>query len=214
MYTKVKQAALEKLAFDVKKHRYTYSGAVVPSVTQVLDHIMPPFFAPADVLEAARVRGTLVHYLTEVFDAGDDWHTPAKDCDLYQYIRAWEAFKQENQVSILESEQKVFHSKILYAGTFDRLISAPHFWNGEATLLDIKTGHYMPEYALQTAAYVAAYNEGRTAKHHVKHRLIAVLGPTGSYTLFPLEDRELGADFQTFLAGLTLASWRLKHGKP
>lgn len=207
-YTKTKEEALTRLTFRASDHRYTLDGMVIPSVTQVLDVISAFAGVPDHLMADARLRGTLVHKLTEVADRGEPWEDDARETVLFEYIEAWEMFKRDCRVVLIESEQRVFHTKYRYSGTFDRIVEM----DGKKYILDIKTGEVHPEYAVQTAAYVYAYNEGRPVKEHLKERLCVVLKPNGRYHAESFDVRELASDFQTFTAALTITSWRLRNG--
>lgn len=205
MYSQTKQKALSKLTFDPGKHKYTQSGLLIPSVTTVINELMPFQNMPQEVLREARERGTKVHELTCIMDADPGIITAEEDKLWGGYLDAWEAFKQETAFRILESEQRVYHTKYLYAGTFDRI----GILEGKLGVLDIKTGMLYPEYALQTAAYLEAINEGRQ-EDKIKGRYSLQLKPDGKYKLSEYKDK---ADFHVFLATLTLYNWRIMNGR-
>ena len=192
--------------FDPVKHRYTKGGLVIPSVTQVIDPLVS-FYAPAEVLEAARVRGTLVHSLTAGIDMDlmslEDALEDAEKCDLVGYIKAWEAFKRDVGDSFWEVETKVYSERYNYAGTLDRVM---YLRGIGSTVVDIKTGGLMPEYALQTAAYAQAYSEHADERAlPIKRRMVVQLRSDGSYNTCTHANK---LDLPAFIAALTLKQWR------
>lgn len=208
--TKAKDAALTRLQFKSANHQYVLDGMVIPSVTQVLDLLSPFDHVPPQMLEEARLRGTLVHKLTEVADRGEPWQDDADETALSGYIEAWEAFKRENSVVILASEQRVYHTKYRYAGTFDRVVTLGT--SLVPVVLDIKSGDLHNEYALQTAAYAYAFNEGRTKAEHILDRVAVALQPNGKWKMDYYPHKNMLSDFQVFLAALTITTWRMQNG--
>ena len=207
-YSATKQKAMAELRFKPAGHRYTASGLVVPSVTQVVDtQINAFYFVPESVRQDALQRGTLVHKLTEIHDKAPDRYEgmayEVEKSGLLGYVLAWEKFKRERMDAILETEQLVYHTKYRYAGTLDRVMLI----DGLVTVVEIKTGGIYPEYAWQTAAYLAAYNEGQTGVKAEK-RLVVTLQPDGKYA--PTEHKEK-ADFEAFLAAITMMNWRARY---
>ena len=209
-YAIAKQAELDALQFRASDHKYTLRGVVVPSVTQALDSLNPNGWWPSDKLEEARLRGTLVHKLTEIADQGGDWYEDAVETQLVDYIHAWEAFKQDFKVTILESEQRVYHTKYRYSGTFDRILkisltSSPY-------VVDIKTGEEHSQYAIQLAAYVKAATEMQQSRYHLEHRAVVQLNNDATYKFIEYPTKDLNQDFEVFLAALTIHNWRARHG--
>lgn len=212
IYTAVKDVYMAALKFNDKLHRYTYSGSVIPGVSSIIAPLEPFGNLPADIRQAALQRGTLVHRLTEEWDAAgmiDDWDDVEK-AGLDGYLIAWEAFKQNSGLEILESEQRVFHTKFRYAGTFDRIVRI----GSEIGILDIKTGGLVPAYRLQTAAYLEAAREGAistlTGAHLPTKRWVVSLKDDGRYIF---EQHDDPADFEVFVAALTIAQWQMRNIK-
>lgn len=215
--TVTKTAATEDgpLTFDAEKHLYRLNGFPVPSVTQVIEPLLPYHGLPPEVREKALLRGTIVHQLTEVIDRGDwslDWEDDAMKAGLYGYVEAWFKFLQDTDVFIEEMECRVYSVGRRFAGTLDRVIrlDGPE---GVPGILDIKTGDLSPEYALQTAAYQFAWNEAwgrRRVKYEVPKRYVIQLKETGRYSLKEHTD---SSDITAFLGALKVAEWRMQHGK-
>jgi hypothetical protein len=145
------------LTFDAARHAYTLDGAPVRSVTQLLALVGLVNFddVPPSILDAARVRGTVVHQAVHY------WND--QDLDLVEfratfpqyvgYLSSWLALCATGRLSTVLCEHRVAHTSPRFAGTFDWL----GLFDGEATLLDFATG--APEDAakhLQLAAYTLA----------------------------------------------------------
>ena len=203
---KEKQAAIARLRFSPSRHVYTLDGMRIPSVTQVIDPLMPFDRIPLEVRREALLRGELVHKLTELWDKmvalPEDILEEAKSGGLLGYVHAWAKFEREMSVEILACEVRVYHMAYRYAGTLDRIARL----NGEIALLEIKTGALQPEYQLQTAAYMEAYNEGDSNK--IRARFVVQLAEDGAYHVKQHKDK---ADFDVFKAALTIQNWRLRY---
>lgn len=208
-YSKAKQDVLAKLRFKAQGHIYSLDRMRIPSVTQIIDPLLPYASLPREIREAALIRGDIVHKLTALADQGKPWEDGAAidAADMAGYLFAWESFKHTTECRIVATEQRVYHRTYRYAGTLDRLVILGD--DPSVAVLEIKTGELMPEYALQTAAYLHAVNDGRArGEPPVERRYVVQLMPTGKF--HPLEHRERG-DFQVFLAALTIQSWRMRY---
>jgi hypothetical protein len=92
------------LQFNPVTHTYAWGGQHVPSVTQILRPLVDYSSIPEHVLEIARDRGTRVHKATELDDAGTlDMDSVTED--IAGYLRAWQQFKRDRGVVVLESEK-------------------------------------------------------------------------------------------------------------
>ncbi len=144
------------LTFYPESHVYELDGVRVPSVTGILKASGLIDFSkiPSAVLEAARLRGTLVHaaihyYNDRDFDVDEfsrDWPTYAP------YLQAWISFCEQRKFTPVLNEHRVASRRYQVAGTLDCL----GILDGVAVLLDFATGR--PEDCskdLQTSAYLA-----------------------------------------------------------
>lgn len=145
---------------------YDEAGNFVPSVTTILEAYPKDahFFkwlkevgSDADAIrdEAGR-RGSVVHQLTEQYDAGEEVSLLNMDGNLQYKMLEWSMFERYVEFSerfkpeILMSEQNFVSSFLGYAGTLDRVIKM----NGKTYLIDIKTSNVIhDQYWLQLAAY-------------------------------------------------------------
>lgn len=212
-YEPIKAEMMRELAMS-DEHRYTKSGIIVPGVTSAISDLMPFGNMPNSIRDAAFQRGTLVHKLTEMADIGEYFGTALEDnaveAGLNGYIDAWWAFRSDYEVDILQSEQRVMNVRHWYAGTFDRIVKIKIDGVFRIAVLDIKTGAPVPAYALQTAAYLAAYLEGQLDTSNIPDaRCVVQLKENGQYHFEEHKDK---TDFGVFAAQLTINNWRLKHG--
>lgn len=210
-YTVAKQTKLDDLRFDAAKHRYSWRGIPILGVTTILDDMLNFSGVPRDLLIEAQERGTMVHHLTELMDTGEDKGTVPGDWS--GYMQAWDKFKQETGFEVFEIEQKVFSAQHLFAGTLDRTGKMRKHREPSKrdalSVVDIKTGMMYPTYALQTAAYQAAANEGRLGER-ITERLGVQLKPDGTYHIEEYTDR---FDIQVFLSQIVVYSWKVTHGR-
>ena len=177
-----------------------------PRVTQILkeaglvnlDHINQ------DILNRASAFGTAVHEACRLYDL-DDLNENTLDPALRPYLNAWIKFKKDSLLENIQIEQSVISKRYQYRGTPDRI----SLFKGKITVIDIKTGQIYPSAAIQTAAYLEAYNSGKSRIEKAKERLVIQLCKDGLYRLAP--DKFFSkSDFSVFLATLTIRNWRQK----
>lgn len=163
--------------YDRATHRYFIDGEEVPSVTRILKLAG---LATADArwyTDDARERGTLVHAVTELVDAGrwTDAHAALGPDDIAAgRIDAYRKFLAEQDVEILASEQQVYCAQFKYAGTFDRVLRLRR--TGAVYLVDFKPNP-APWHGTQLAGY------GRILG--IDKRAALYLRPNGRYKFQP-----------------------------
>lgn len=198
--TPVNTLASTQLVFDPIKHKYTYQGEVIPSVTQILKHagIVDYSFIAPDVLAAAMERGSHVHLATQYLDEGDldqDGLDPA----IIGYLKAYERFKYDSGFVPDKIEEQIINLQYKYAGTIDRTGAL----NGKQNiLLDIKTGSIPAWTGIQLAAYAAGL--GGTWQ-----RIGLQLNADGTYSC---KDFHNPTEFNLFLSALAIYRWKQKNG--
>lgn len=82
--------------------------------------------------------GTAVHLYAEAHGKGEP--LPAVPKALVPYCNSFLAFLEDFKPVPLLTEEKVFHTKLRYAGTFDSLCLLPGLNRDEPVLIDYKTG--------------------------------------------------------------------------
>lgn len=184
------------LTFDPETHEYRLNGEVVPSVTQVLSLaglIDGRWYTP----DAAQ-RGTYVAQATEMDDEGT-LDESALDPALRAYVEAWRKFRTDTRCDVIAAEHIVWSAVHRFAGTLDRWLLI----DGKDTLIDIKTGSPEPFHPIQTAGYAACL------KVHMERGAV-YLSDNANYRLVAHDDP---LDRGVFLSALTIAQWKIKHGR-
>jgi len=191
------------IEFNEERHEYTVDGAIIPSVTQILQPLHDFSDVPADVLQHAARRGKAAHKAAEDYDKGT-LDVDALPAEIVPYAAAWVRFIEESGAKVEGIEQLGYHKKYRYAGTYDRTLQL----NKELWLVDIKTTAIAsPVAALQTAAYAALHDQGRGKK--IKRRGTVLLKNTGAYELVAWDDPN---DINVFLSLVNIHNWRSQHG--
>lgn len=188
------------LTFDPALHEYHMLKRKVPGVTAALEPFNDFDQVDPDVLAAAAEFGTHVHEAIDLFNRGQLNRlalTPA----LEAYLAGWELFLEESGFVVVESEARVYHPSLGYAGTLDVIGNFPR--HKELCLMDIKTSAQVPKtVGPQTAAYSEAY---ATMRQRRRLRRYCCHVGDNKYNLVPLTDVR---DFDIFKAALTLHKWR------
>jgi hypothetical protein len=191
------------LTFDPEKHEYRLNGLIVPSVTQILDFVGISDFSgiPAETLEYAKIRGTMVHRATALDDEGS-LDEESIDPVIVPYVEAWRKFKKELSFVPVLIERMVYHPVFGYCGTLDRTGNIEEDYFSEV-IIDIKTGTVcVGSVGPQTAAYEEALRNELGGK---KRRRYAVkLFDTGEYRLIPCTNT---LDFEVFKNAASCVNW-------
>lgn len=156
----------KQLTFLDSRFYATEDGGFVPSVTTILEaypkgaqyyNWLKEVGKDADEIrdEAGR-RGSVVHKLTEDYDAGKEINL-INDHGIINYkLNEWAMFeryvefRRRFDIKMEAVELNIISKKMSYAGTIDRIF----YLDGEKYLVDIKTSNAIyPSYWLQLAAY-------------------------------------------------------------
>ena len=149
------------LTFDSDKHEYRWGGAVVPSVTQILQPLTDLSYVDADVLQRAKDFGTAVHYACELHDT-NRLDEAALDPALRPYLNGWRKFCSNTGAVWSLVESRVYHPTLRYAGTLDRM----GLVDGFPSIVDIKSGTALYQsVGPQLAAYAQAHAIGAKEPH-------------------------------------------------
>jgi hypothetical protein len=188
------------LQFDQATHTYTLDGAVLPSVTQVLQDvgIINYSFIPDAAREHYMQRGTAVHVATHYDDDGD-LKDATVSAEIRPYLMAWRKFRAESLFTPILIEHRWFNRTWQFAGCLDRLGTFSLSMESNV-LLDIKSGKSPDWVRYQLAAYASFFESP------ARYRRIAVeLHEDGTYEIKPeFPCRELRDDLQVFLSALTV----------
>lgn len=155
---------------------------VVPSVSQIIQFVSPMYDGPCveilERIEKQAALGTEVHKLLELYDVGDQKYESYLNDEKYGYLLQWEIFMRDHNIEIIPDyiERIVYHPRLKYAGTVDRVVSI----NNKNYVLDIKTGKKKKHHGLQTAGYAMALSDQCVDNHILIHgRLAVYLQPDG-----------------------------------
>ena len=146
--------------FFKQKYGYEIEDAWVPRVTAVTSLLYRNggTEAPFGFMRRAMDWGTLVHETIQGIMKGEDLEIPEK---IAPSVKAFYEWKEENQFVAQDPlntiEKRVVDAEYAYAGTIDVIGEM----NGKRGVVDLKTSLEIADhYALQTAAYLHAYNKG------------------------------------------------------
>lgn len=189
--------------FDEAAHEYRLDGRKLPSVTSIIRPIAPDFSAiPPHVLERKRAIGTAAHLACELDDLGE-LDEESLDPILVGYLQAWRGFKDATGAIVIANERRLYHPRLNYAGTLDRLLSI----GGNLWLVDLKTSaDPVPSYGVQLAAYAELLKasdaqlvpqEPRRASLHLRD--------DGTHKLHEFKNPN---DWPAFVACLSLYQWK------
>lgn len=176
----------KQITFTDNRFYTAESGSFIPSVTTILQAYPKDahFFQwlkqvgnDADTIrdEAGR-RGSIVHSLTERYDAGEEINLLDNGGNINFKMSEWTMFeryveyRKQVQQDIMFSEINFISETLGYAGTVDRIVNI----NGKTYLIDIKTSNTIYDhYWCQLAAYNELIKEAYQSKHVIDH--VAVL---------------------------------------
>lgn len=198
-----------KIRYEDKDHRYWVDGNEVPSITQVLTCATYDEFdmVPKAVLAKKAKEGTEFAKMVEDWHAGT-FDVMAANIALLDDFDAFLDWVKESGAEILQSEMIVASKKYGYAGRLDLVAHLPDIG---VAMIDIKRTYDPPASGgPQTAAQVLAYGETAGVKKVENMPRFLLHFKDGRCTLTPQTDK---SDLKTFLAALTVTSWRIQHGK-
>lgn len=187
-----------ELQFNEAEHLYHMGARKVPGVTQVLRQIDELEGIPHDILEAAAHFGRHVHIACDLYNKGV-LDVSELDPLLVPYLAGWRKFLKDSGARVFESERRVYHKRLGYAGTLDAVVA----WHTLPEVIDIKSSVTVPRSVRpQTAAYrEALVSEGRKIG---KIRYCVHLLGNENYKLHRYSDP---ADFNIFVSCLNVHNW-------
>lgn len=187
--------------FDHATHTYTIDGRRVPSVTQVLNDVVPGWQASEWHLQ----RGQAVHACCAILARGEDFDIDLSDqkpedrADIEGRIDACRKFFAEVHPEVMAVEQTVYSTAYQYAGTFDLMARI----QGTVVMVDYKST-LTPTVPIQIAAYAHAHSA------NMLRGLGVELREDGTYRMSEIYD--LRKPFQKWLAVLTAYGVRRECG--
>ena len=187
---------IDGLTFQAEGHVYRYGGTRVPSVTQVLTPFHDFGMVDRDVLAAACEFGTNVHAAVHLFNQ-EELDEESLAPPLVPYLDAYKAFLRVTGFKVEQSEIRVYHKVMRYAGQIDFAGT----WQGTSWVVDIKSGVLPSTVGLQLAAYQAAM------PIRPRNRLCLQLSETG----YKLHRCTKTTDFNDFTSTLNFHRLLEKH---
>ena len=191
------------LTFDPEKHEYRRNGLIVPSVTQILEQVGISDFSgiPTEILEYAKIRGTMVHKATALDDEG---YLDEESIDpvIMPYVEAWRKFKEEFSFVPIMIERMIYHPVFGYCGTLDRTGNIEEDFEKEV-ILDIKSGVvHIGAVGPQTAAYEEALRNELGGKKRCRYAV--KLMDDGNFKLIQCANT---LDFEVFKNAASCVNW-------
>jgi hypothetical protein len=197
-----------ELEFNAEDHSYKLDGKPVPSVTEIINAVVPKPFEramwygwrlakqgldPEDKRTAAAELGTQVHLAFARLAAGeevDDFDYPDEAAG---FIKACRRFIDEHAPEFLASERKTYSETHSYAGTLDAHVKfTKGKLKGRTARIDLKTGRYYPDsHNPQLEAYELA--EVERGFEPTDFRAVLKVRPTGTYRV--IESTDTAEDF-------------------
>lgn len=186
------------LEFDEQKHEYRLDGVVLPSVTQILEPLSKANYKgiDEDILIKAAYRGSCVHGAIELFC---EYGVEDIVAEYRGYFEAFERFASEQVFEPIDIEKRVYHKKLMYAGTADSIAKL----DGKMVLIDWKTSSSINEklYGVQLEAYEQALRSMDEKYWDISEKMVVQLKSNGRYKIysFPIRDEEKWNVFTSLL---------------
>ena len=191
------------LQFEPISHTYFFDGVRVPSVTTVIKPLEGYYRMSEKALQPYAVRGTEVHELTEAWDKGNIEDPEIVPENRAGYLMAWINFRADFDFAPSHIEHRVFHPRLLYAGTIDRLGEV----RGKYSVVDIKTSAKLgPAVGVQLAAYQHGWNAEE--EEEIESRYAVQLMDDGTYRVVEYTNP---LDWDAFRGCLALHKWQEAH---
>jgi len=164
----------DALTFDPATHTYRLYGRVIPSVTQVLDDLLPGWHADEWYLQ----RGTAVHACAAMIAQGIEFESDPAISGQVAACRQWFA---DVRPLVNYVERRVCSARHGYAGTLDMLAGI----GAHLVVIDWKASAG-PAAVYQLAGYALALGEMGLAT--VRHGATVTLAEDGTYKMSEVYD--------------------------
>jgi len=210
---------IEGLTFEAEGHVYKFKGAVVPSVTKILEQLEVGSFIAA-IKEALRDRpnaergsaidryleqwqaaaefGTNVHAAIHLYNQ-DDLIEDELDPALVPYLNQYKRFLSDTGFIVRGSEVLLYNELMGYAGQED----FDGDWRKTTWCVDVKSGVVPWTVGYQTAGYQQAHPKATRPKRRACLKLSAT-----DYQF--IEQKEV-SDFSMFVSALNVYRATRKH---
>ena len=188
---------IEAVTFDPVTHVYTIGGRVLPSVTQIINAVIPRQWSPDPWYMD---RGTMIHKAVALM-LRKELDESSLDPRIIGYVAAAKAFWATAGIDgDLDFENPMADQKRGFAGTPDLL-------GGDNEIVDWKSGTVDATAEIQLGGYAVLTNPIAPSRR----RLFAVeLHEDGTFTIFRYEERRA---YGLFMNVLSVYQWMKIHGK-
>lgn len=146
---------IEDLEFIESIHEYIYQGVIIPSVSELINFIMPNKYKgiPERILNEKAEWGTRIHQAIESYENGlEKVLTELEQVTFEQYLKV----KEKYNLNVLEQEKMICYEG-RYAGRLDMVADVNYY----RCLIDIKTTAKLDKESLayQLGFYKLAYRK-------------------------------------------------------
>lgn len=192
------------LDFDAETHTYHLDGIRVPSVTQIVNAVVPFGFA---IDPWYLKRGTALHRAIDLFHAGRLDETTIDESYAGKFD-AYQKFRAETKCETAASEIALGSKRYMFAGTLDAIL----MFDGCDLVLGDWKGSVTPSADLQLGGYSILLKESGEKIFSGVNRGVGVqLNDDGSYKCRWIDS--LKKQERYFLACLTVYNWMVETGK-
>lgn len=168
-----KVRSIPEIIFDQENHRYIIDNIVYPSVTQIINSLLPPFHVDRWYLD----RGTAVHACAAMIGRGIDFDYDER---IEGQVRAIRKFFKEVKPGMLGMFEVLVYSPIYrFSGTLDLIADI----GGKRCLVDYKGTMEIERLGLQLAGYSIALNH--CLDWDIKYGVGVEIKETGKYKMSP-----------------------------
>lgn len=193
------------LDFDPVNHLYKLNGSAIPSVTQLMKPLSQKAYDGIDpaIMDAAAARGTAVHEAAEFYALYGVCECPE---EYAGYMEAYKAWFSEHKVLPIYTEQMLYHTSLLYAGTIDLIADI----EGKITLVDYKTTRTIKDMLtrVQLEAYARMFE---THGEKIQQKAILQLKPDGTYEFRTYKMHDVEA-WDVFTSLIKIRAYTEKYG--
>ncbi len=194
------------IEFDEATHTYRLDGAVVPSVTAIIEPVRRELGGSESVLEYKRQIGKALDTAIELYER-QDLDVDSLDPAVLPFLNGWLKFKQDSGFRVLLNQPVVYSRKFRFAGRPDLIGTRDASSMTPDELIDTKCVWTIdPATAIQTAGYCVAALESLGIR--IKKRAGIQLLRDGSYKVHPYTNPN---DETVFQSCRNVHAWLTAH---
>ena len=191
---------MSDLIFEPIAHTYTLAGKIMPSVTQIINAVIPRTFDPDPWYMQ---RGTMVHRAVALMLRGE-LDEESVDQRIAGYVAAANSFLSQQPMEFMKFADHVLETPLCdpkrgFAGTPDLVT--------DGCIIDWKSGSAGDEAELQTGAYAVLTSPIAPRRRKL---MAVVLYDTGKYAVLHYDERR---SYGLFLNVFSVYQWMQKNGR-